>query len=83
MLQLNPYLRPTIEQVLTSPYFEKVRSFSDDRCAKHQVNLDIETRDMTVQEMRHEFTKIVNDYMQSTSNQSADLLMQQQQQRNR
>ena len=32
---------------------------------------------MTVQEMRHEFTKIVNDYVQSTSNQSADLIMQQ------
>lgn len=35
MLQINPYLRPTIEQVIASPYFEKVRSFSDDREAKH------------------------------------------------
>lgn len=62
MLQFNPFLRPTVEQCLQSPYFEKVRNFAKKEDAKIQVNLEIEHKNLTIDELRYEFNKIVNDY---------------------
>ena len=68
MLNFNPFLPPTVEQCLASPYFEKVKAFSNDKKAKEQVVLDIENhQDLSMLQLRKEFNKIVNDYQQSVS----------------
>lgn len=71
MLQFNPYLRPTVEQCLSSPYFNKVRSFAEVKTAKRQVQLPIEDRNLTIAEMRSEFQIIVNDYRISSNKSSS------------
>ena len=62
MVQFNPYLRPTVEQCLASPYFDKVRNMYQVVDAQKQVQLEIENRDLSMAELREEFLKIVNDY---------------------
>lgn len=74
MLQFNPYLRPTVEQCLQSPYFEKVRRFSKVINASQQVEMAIEDLNyLSLLEIRAEFNKIINYYEDSKSLNSSDL----------
>jgi len=74
MLQFNPFLRPTVEQCLQSPYFNKVRQFSTISRAPTKVSMDIENvAQLAIKDIREEFTKIVNDYNESKSHKSSDL----------
>lgn len=67
MLQFNPYLRPSVEQCIASPYFDTVRTFSVVKPADQIVKLDIEDRNLSLEELRAEFCKIVNFYEKSSS----------------
>ena len=67
-------MRPTVEQCLASPYFDKVRQFSVIKSSSNNVVIPIEEKtQIRLKELRIEFQKIVNDYQQSTK--SADFLM--------
>jgi len=55
---------------MASPYFDKVRSFSQVKNAKEQVQMRIEDKSYTTHELRQEFCKIVNDYEVSSSRNS-------------
>ena len=74
MLQFNPYVRPTVEQCLASPYFDKVRNFSKVVNASYQVEMAIEDQAyLSLKDIRTEFNKIVNYYEDSKSLNSSDL----------
>ncbi len=74
MIQFNPYLRPSVEQCLASPYFDKVRTFSKVINASQQVDMAIEDLTyLSLKEIRSEFNKIVNYYEDSKSLNSSDL----------
>ena len=42
MLQFNPFFRPTVDELLASPYFDEVRQFSIVYNAMHEVDLKFE-----------------------------------------
>ena len=68
MLQFNPYLRPTAEECLQSPYFDNVRQFSKVKHAKKQVSLPIENKaEITLKEIREEFNEVINDFQMQFS----------------
>ena len=74
MLQFNPYMRPTVEQCLASPYFDKVRGFSKVINASQQVEMAIEDLAyLSLKDIRVEFNKIINYYEDSKSLNSSDL----------
>jgi mitogen-activated protein kinase 1/3 len=74
MLQFNPYMRPTVEQCLASPYFDKVRGFSKVINASQQVEMAIEDLTyLSLKDIRVEFNKIINYYEDSKSLNSSDL----------
>jgi len=55
MLAFNPFLRPTVDELIEDPYFDDVRQFSSAYSAPNKINLPWETNDnkyMSIAEIR-------------------------------
>lgn len=51
-----------MKQCIDSPYFDKVRKLSKIVDAPRKVDLPFENQNLSLKEIRYEFSKIVNDY---------------------